>query len=80
MPDLVKRINIHEAKTNFSKLVARVEQGEEILISRGGKPVAKLVPIEAPTKRKLGLMHGIFSVPTDFDAPLSDDVVDSFES
>lgn len=80
MKDLVKGVNIHAAKTNFSKLIARVEHGEEILISRGGKPVAKLVPIEAPAKRKLGLMQGIFSVPHDFDAPLADDVVDSFES
>lgn len=42
--------------------------------------MAKLVPVESRTKRKLGLMQGIFSVPVDFDAPLADDTVDSFES
>lgn len=80
MGDLVNSVNIHEAKTHFSKLVARAEQGEEILISRSGKPVARLVPIAPPTKRRLGLLKGSFSVPDDFDTPLPDDVLDSFGS
>jgi prevent-host-death family protein len=80
MTDLGKAINIHAAKTNFSQLVARAEQGEEIVISRGGKPVAKLVPIAVPAGRALGLMQGLFTVPADFDAPLSEDLLASFES
>lgn len=46
--------NIHEAKTHFSKLVERAEQGEEIVIARGGKPVAKLVPYHASTSPRTG--------------------------
>lgn len=80
MKDLGKPVNIHAAKTNFSQLVSRVEQGEEIVISRGGKPVARLVPLIEPAKRKLGLMKGLFTVPADFDAPLSEEVLESFES
>jgi prevent-host-death family protein len=45
-------INVHAAKTHFSKLLARVEKGEEIVIARDGKPVAKLVPVEVPKPRK----------------------------
>lgn len=80
MPDSGNGINIRAAKANFSKLVARVETGEEITISRRGKPVAKLVPIKEPTKRQLGLMKDVFSVPVNFDEPLAEDAFDSFES
>jgi len=49
-------VNMHEAKTQLSKLVARVEKGEEIVITRAGKPAAKLVPVpqEKPSRRRLG--------------------------
>jgi prevent-host-death family protein len=52
----LETVNMHEAKTHLSKLVERVEKGEEIVISRAGKPAAKLVPVpqEKPGKRKLG--------------------------
>jgi prevent-host-death family protein len=55
-------VKIHEAKTNLSKLIARVEAGEEIVIARGDKPVAKIVPIEAMPKKKRvpGAMKGIW--------------------
>ncbi len=72
-------INIHAAKTQFSKLLSRVERGEEIVISRSRKPVAKLVPFEAPSQRTLGGMKGLFTVFDDFDASLSESVLRSFE-
>lgn len=56
-----KQVNIHEAKTHFSKLVEEVEAGAEITIARAGKPVLKLVKIEEPeTNRKLGWAKDIF--------------------
>ncbi len=63
----LESVNMHEAKTHLSKLVERVEGGEEIVISRAGKPAAKLVPVEQPKKlgkRKLGGWESI-EVPTD---------------
>jgi prevent-host-death family protein len=76
----VKSVNVHEAKTNFPKLLAKVERGEEILIARAGKPVARLVGIKpqasVPT---LGADLGVFAVPDDFDAPLPDEVIARFE-
>lgn len=59
-------VNMHEAKTHLSKLVARVEDGEQIVITRAGKPAAKLVPIpqEKAGKRKLGGWEGRFDVPS----------------
>ena len=74
------QVNIHEAKTHFSKLLRRVLAGEEITISRGGKPIAKLIPLETRSRRSFGADAGLFEVPEDFDAPLSPDVLDSFES
>jgi prevent-host-death family protein len=59
-------VNMHYAKTHLSKLVARVEGGEQIMITRAGKPAAKLVPMpqEKPGKRKLGGLEGKFDVPS----------------
>ncbi len=59
-------VNMHEAKTHLSKLVARVEKGEEIVITRAGKPAAKLMPVlqEKPGRRKLGGWEGKFDVPS----------------
>jgi prevent-host-death family protein len=59
-------VNMHEAKTHLSKLVARVEGGEQITITRAGKPAAKLVPVPQakPGKRKLGGWEGKFDVPS----------------
>ncbi|MFT4570398.1 MAG: prevent-host-death family protein [Hyphomicrobiaceae bacterium] len=73
-------INIHEAKTHFSKLLRRVAAGEEVVISRAGKPVARMVPILEPVKRRFGLDRGRFEVPEDFDEPLSPEILASFES
>jgi prevent-host-death family protein len=63
-------INILEAKTSLSRLVAAVESGEEkeIVIARNGRPVARLVPLQAQAVRRLGLLDGQVNVPEDFDA------------
>jgi prevent-host-death family protein len=73
-------VNIHEAKTHLSRLLVRVAGGEEIVIARAGKPVAKLVPIEPKPQRVLGQDEGLFEVPEDFDAPLPDEVLALFQS
>lgn len=74
-------VNMHEAKTQFSKLIARVEAGEEIVIARDGTPVARLVAVRQPlAKRVPGRDRGLFSVPEDFDAPLPEDILSEFES
>ncbi len=64
-------VNIHEAKTNFSKLIERVLGGEEIVIAKAGKPVAKLIPIAPkPARRTPGSARGQVWIGPDFDAPL----------
>ena len=64
-------VNIHDAKTHFSKLLDRVSAGEEIVIARYGRPIARIVPIgKATGPRKLGGMKGKFVVPGNFDDPL----------
>ncbi len=71
--------NIHEAKTHFSKLVERAEAGEEIVIGRAGKPVAKLVPFDqVVTGRQPGLLRGRIWMAPDFDET-PDDLVGLFE-
>lgn len=71
---------IHQAKTNLSKLIERAERGEEVLIARGRKVVARIIPIVASGKiRKLDLLKGKFVVPADFSAPLPDDELDAWE-
>lgn len=73
-------VNIHDAKTQFSKLITRVQQGEEVVISKAGKPVARLVPAaNAPQPRKPGSARGQLHVHDDFDAPLPDELLAAFE-
>jgi prevent-host-death family protein len=72
-------VNIHAAKTQLSRLVDQAAAGEEIVIARAGKPVARLVQLEAKPKRILGLYKGELRIPADFDAPLPDDVLALFE-
>jgi prevent-host-death family protein len=62
-------INIHAAKTNLSRLLERVEKGEEILIARNGMPVARLAPLES-AKRRPGRLRGKVRLLQDFDDPL----------
>jgi prevent-host-death family protein len=73
-------VNIHEAKTHLSRLVERVEAGEEVVIARAGRPVARLVPYRARrTPRQPGLWRGRVRLAPDFDAP-DDALIATFES
>jgi len=73
-------INIHAAKTQLSRLVDAAAAGEEIIIARAGKPLARLVPFTAKSeRRRLGILAGQLKVPADFDAPLPDEELDRFE-
>ena len=72
-------VNVHQAKTHLSKLLEKVALGEEVVIAKAGRPVAKLVPIATKTRdRKPGTAKGDFVVPDDFNAPLPKEVEDSF--
>jgi prevent-host-death family protein len=76
----METVNLYEAKTNLSRLVDQASAGEQIVIAKGGKPMAMLMPL-TPKKRTIryGLMKGQFEVPADFDAPLPDEVIAAFE-
>ncbi len=80
MPTSLDEVNVHDAKTHLSRLLRRVAAGEEIVIARAGVPVARLVPVEERRKRVFGIDKGVFQVPDDFDAPLPDEVLRTFES
>ncbi len=72
--------NIHDAKTNLSRIVDDVAAGAEVIIAKAGKPMARLVPIEAPVRsKKLGLLKGKIKVADDFNAPLDDETLGLFE-
>jgi prevent-host-death family protein len=77
---MTESVTIHAAKTTLSKLVARVEAGEEIVIARGGTPVAKLVPIaRTEPKRRFGALRGKISVGPEFFEPLPEDELKRWE-
>jgi prevent-host-death family protein len=64
-------VNVHEAKTHLSELLARVGRGERIVIARAGKPIAMLTPLDVPPVRRTpGLDRGRIVVGPDFDAPI----------
>ena len=76
----MREVNVHQAKTHLSRLLADVERGEEVIIARAGKPIARLVRFDLRDgPRILGLDRGIVRVPEDFDAPLPPDVATDFE-
>lgn len=76
----MRTINIHEAKTNLSRLIENVAAGEEIVIAKAGKPMARLVPLGVmPQRRRLGVFKGQLNVPDDFDGLLPADVLALFE-
>lgn len=77
----MKTVNIHQAETNLSELLSRVELGEEIIISNRGIPIAKLIPFQTSPDRRssLGQDRGKFVVPDDFNAPLPEDMLVTFE-
>ncbi len=73
-------VNIHEAKTRLSELLRRVAAGEEIVIARAGKPVARLLPFEVPRAPRMpGTAKGLISIGDDFDEALPDEVLKEFE-
>ncbi len=73
-------VNIHAAKSQLSRLLDAALAGEDVIIAKAGKPIARLVPIEpAKERRKLGLLAGKLHVPDDFDDPLPDDILADFE-
>jgi len=71
-------VTIHAAKTNLSRLVARAEAGEEIVIARGQKPVAKLVPIAPKPKRLPGALRGKIAIGSEFFEPLPPEELDEW--
>lgn len=77
----MKIVNVHEAKAHLSEYLAAVERGEEVVIARHNKPVARLVAVEPeqPRKRRpFGLAKGMGRVPDDFNEPLDDELLDLF--
>ena len=72
-------VNVHEAKTNLSRLLEAAAAGEEIIIAKAGKPIAKLVPIEKP-KREPGRLKGLIQWSGVFFDPLPDDVLEVMEN
>lgn len=73
-------VNLYEAKTQLSRLVERAAAGEEVVIAKAGKPMARLVPLErSAAPRKPGGWEGRVVVSDDFDAPLPDEILDAFE-
>jgi prevent-host-death family protein len=75
----MQTINIHEAKTHFSKLIDAAISGEEIIIAKAGTPVVKLIPLSKNKLRRFGILKGKLKIASDFDAPLPDDILSSFE-
>jgi prevent-host-death family protein len=76
----MRAVNIHEAKTHLSRLIARVVRGEEIILAKAGRPVAKIVPLTPQaTRRTPGTARGKISISPDFDAPLPKDLQKQFE-
>lgn len=73
-------VNVHEAKTHLSKLLRQVASGEEVVIARAGKPVARLVPVETRPRRVFGIDRGRFVVPEDFNTPLPEGLLRDFEA
>ena len=74
----VMTVSVHEAKTHLSRFLQQVAAGEDVIITRSGQPVARLVPIEE-TRPVFGVDEGRFVVPDDFDDPLDDELLRAFE-
>jgi len=72
-------VNIHEAKTHFSRLVNQALKGEEVIITRGGTPLIRLVPYTKEIQfRHGGQFKGIIEISDDFDAPLPQEILNQF--
>jgi prevent-host-death family protein len=79
MSGMAEAVNIHQAKTHLSRLIERVEAGEEITIARAGRPVARLVPVQQRRPRRPGLWKGRVVIGPDFDAPLPE-IAEAFDA
>jgi prevent-host-death family protein len=82
MKKTMRTVNIHEAKTQLSKLVDQASKGEPFIIAKAGKPLVKVIPVDAPVPKKvqrLGFMSGQISIPDDFDAMGSAEIEQIFE-
>lgn len=76
----MEAVNIYEAKTRLSQLVDQAAAGEDVIVSRNGKPVARITQLAMPRpKVRFGVLAGKLRIPADFDAPLPDDVLAGFE-
>jgi prevent-host-death family protein len=74
-----RMVNVHEAKTHLSRLLDRVSQGEEIIIAKAGRPVARLVPVRERLQRRVpGSAVGQAVMSEDFDAPLPEEILETF--
>jgi len=70
-------VNVHEAKTHLSKLLERIARGESFVIAKAGKPVAKVVPLEEPARKKpqrIGFAEGQFTIPDDFNTMFQEEI------
>lgn len=73
-------VNTHEAKTHLSRLLARVASGEEVIIAKSGKPIAKLVPVKQKTQHRIpGIDQDEAWISDEFDAPLPEEIQGFFE-
>jgi prevent-host-death family protein len=72
-------VNVHEAKTHLSRLLARVARGDEVIIAKAGKPIARLIPFVKLGRRPLGQDAGVVDVPEDFNSPLPEQILRDFE-
>jgi len=71
-------VNIHEAKSNLSKLIERARSGDEVIIAKAGTPMVRLVPVDAPTKPVFGSAKGLITFKKDWDAPMTKRELDEF--
>ena len=81
--NIMRSVNIHEAKTHLSRLVNAAANGEPFIIARAGKPVVKVIAIDAPdagSKRRIGFLEGQISVPKDFDSLDAEEISRLFET
>ncbi len=77
---MARTVNVHEAKTHLSRLLEQVAQGEEVVIAKSGRPVARLVAVKGQVgRREPGSARGRVKMSEDFDAPLPEDIQSYFE-
>jgi prevent-host-death family protein len=77
----MQTVNIHEAKTNLSKLIAKAAKGEPFIIAKAGKPMVKVIAIDAPKPqkmRRIGFLKGQFKVPDDIKTMFKDEIEEMF--